>query len=110
MLQTHSYDGKWQDEMAAIFVKDGPIEFDIDQVKAEIEEMQPQLASQLALIKDYDPSNKVDAQEMLARVWRKAKAEDEYELLFEQIADVAGGSCAQGQTTRLFQILSAFYT
>lgn len=109
MLQTHSYDGNWKDEMNKIFVKDGDIEFDIDEVRTEIEEIQPELKPQLLMIKDYDLKNEVDACEILARVWRKAKKEEEYDLLFEQILDVGNGSCAQGQTTRLFQVLSSFY-
>ena len=52
-----------------------------------------------------DTLNRVKTSDIFPRVWRFVR---HYDLpmklaFYEQIADIIGGSCAQGRTTRLFQ-------
>ena len=57
---------------------------------------------------NYDPSNKLFAEDLLYLIAEKIiyeKNEEYGELLFTQLQDMLTGLCPQGRTTRLFQIL-----
>tara|TARA_Y100000389_G_C17366000_1_gene466349 strand:+ start:229 stop:882 length:654 start_codon:yes stop_codon:yes gene_type:complete len=61
---------------------------------------------------NYDPKNDIHVNDILPRVWRFIKNEnDEFikRLFLEQIADIsAKGACSQGRTTRLYQIYALY--
>lgn len=115
-LNTHYYDGKWIEEKNRVFKLDGPIDnIDIEIIKNEIREFlsgckATQALKMLEKIGATDSANQITSGELLHRVWRKVKNNPEANQLFiEQLADIASGSCPQGQTTRLFQVLKSFY-
>ena len=60
----------------------------------------------------YDPINQMHSIELLCRLWRFVKYYDEtgLQVFYEQIADLASGSCAQGVITRIFQFYAAHMT
>lgn len=117
---THHYDGKLQGLIKEIFDKI-PIENpNMENIYNQIRELSlslkftrhNQVIQALGLFENdkqnnYDPTNKVSVEDILPRLWIIVeKWEDSAKLIFlEQIADVVNGSCSQGRTTRLFQLI-----
>lgn len=58
---------------------------------------------------NYDPSNQYDASDVLWLCYEivKSGAEDALPVLETQLAEVSLGSCSQGRTHRLFQVVSS---
>jgi hypothetical protein len=55
---------------------------------------------------NFDQRNEIDVEELLPIVWQQVKGQDDvHEIFYEQLCDITGGSCAQGRSTRLFQLL-----
>lgn len=56
---------------------------------------------------NYDSKNKLNAEKLLSTAWEMVKGNEDYvrELVI-QIEDISNGTCSQGRTTRLFQIIS----
>ena len=53
---------------------------------------------------NYDPVNDVDFVELLSLTWSLITS-DLIDLFKEQYTDILNGTCSQGRTTRIFQIL-----
>src|SRR3989338_134117 len=58
-----------------------------------------------------DSANDITVEDLLPRVWRFVREYelDEKMIFFEQLADVLGGRCAQGRTTRLIQFYAPHF-
>ena len=57
-------------------------------------------------VNNYDSLNDIHTFDILIRTWyyvRKMELEDRI-MLFSQIGDIKNGTCAQGRTTRIYQI------
>lgn len=128
LINTHHYDGKWVDYYQAVKAKLLPmtaatamttttaVTTNHDNFHLAIQQITskwPQLArvSRLLLTdraNNYDAANQVSVEELLPLVWSHCQGKADLELLFkEQYADIVNGPCAQGRTTRLFQLLVA---
>jgi hypothetical protein len=60
---------------------------------------------------NYDKENCIETLDILARTWfyvKKLPLEDR-KILLEQIGEIKYGVCAQGRTTRIFQIFYSFF-
>lgn len=121
-LNTHDHDGKWYDE----YVKWARQFRPVANANTVIEEIKEAYEKDVSADKSYkfadwnrfmrglshltrnvyDPLNKVWTHDILLRLWPAIKQDhigaQERALLYEQIADILNGPCAQGQTTRLF--------
>jgi len=51
-----------------------------------------------------DLSNNINFTDILPRVWKFYRLQDDKCVFFEQILDMKTGLCAQGRTTRMFQL------
>jgi len=121
---THDYDGKWRQQYLEIIDRvtkpDSSVTFEVCirqitdfQCTDRSVYLRPNLIRvSTLLLKDkannYDHVNKLSVEELLPIVWFHCRDDTDLRLLFrEQYADILNGPCAQGRTTRLFQILSA---
>lgn len=121
---THYYDGRWshlyQEKIKTI--KDTKDTKDInpesfETTVGEINQKWPMaiVVSNLLLTtrqQNYDDKNSISLEELLPIVWYLIKAlphgeqkQDIENIFIEQYMDIRNGSCAQGRTTRIFQIL-----
>ncbi len=60
---------------------------------------------------NYDPLNEIDTLDLLCRTWyyvKKLSLEDQSPF-FQQLIEIKNGKCAQGRSTRIFQIYSTFF-
>jgi hypothetical protein len=123
---THSYDGKWEELVQKI--KSHPIYFHIKDkssttllgiyarplknLKIEIHRRHPSAKQYMDMILsgsgNMDPSNNVDALEMLVFLSLLPPDNDMYDVLTEQLLDMSTGPCPQGRTTRLCQVIFSF--
>jgi hypothetical protein len=120
-LNVHDYDAKWDDEIKDYIAKTEPaskIEDVICGIEARIvaERKSPekdQLRQNLFTLmstrtENADKTNLANAEKILCLLWDKLKDNKDLDgLLFEQLADLSGGFCSQGRTTRFSQILCA---
>lgn len=121
-LDVHTYDGK-HDPRAVRFAHVGPADsFDasmrevIDFLQregvrppSEMQRMRPALQA-YALMDPVDPVNGVDAQRAFAVAWRLVRADCALrQLFYGQMDDMirTSGTCAQGRTARMLQIIAA---
>lgn len=109
MTDTHSYDGKWGDNYRKIIAN---IEPDISFIQAVYEiqsrSSDPRVSEVSRIILaggNYDHSNRVDFCEMLPIVWSLVKDSPLESLFYEQYMDILNGSCPEGRSTRLYQVL-----
>ncbi len=60
---------------------------------------------------NYDKENDIETIDILARTWFYVKKLplDDRKILLEQIGEIKNGTCAQGRTTRIFQIFYSFF-
>ena len=57
---------------------------------------------------NYDEKNRIHVELLLPIIWNKVKKHNDstiYQAFIEQISDIMNGSCPQGRTTRLIQLL-----
>jgi hypothetical protein len=128
LLNTHYYDTQLRDQykqLVEIQNKDTDflqISWTIDMLYTELYtsldklNMDIHVREMLDLLKrdtrsNYDPLNDIHSIDILTRTWyyvRKMPVEDQ-KPLFEQIGEIKNGTCAQGRTTRIFQIYYSFF-
>lgn len=80
------------------------------------EQSKETIRNMLNLIKNdrdnnYDKENNICTIDILSRTWyyvKKLPIED-HKILLEQIEEIKNGTCAQGRTTRLFQVFYSFF-
>ncbi len=61
---------------------------------------------------NYDPLNDIDVLDILCRTWyfvRKQPIEDQIPF-YEQLVEINNGKCAQGRSTRIFQIFTTYFS
>lgn len=137
-LETHSYDGLWGPIYLGLTIKDAlylkpalSIEDTLKEIRSALKHMmasgRPELAkltpdmarsafAALDLIerdkmRNLDPANKVNVEDILSRVWRfvKRMSLSDGVLFFQQLADIVdSGTCPQGRSTRMFQLYASF--
>jgi hypothetical protein len=128
LLNTHYYDTQLRDQYKRLSERQNnntdflSIPWTIDMVFGEMYSsldklnMDNTVRQMLDLLKrdnssNYDQLNDIHTIDILTRTWyyvRKLPIED-HKMLFEQIGEIKNGTCAQGRTTRLFQIYYSFF-
>ncbi len=109
MINTHHYDGKWLDRLEKLRTKiSSNITF--EQTCDEILIKHPDTENIIRMLskdknQNYDVINKVNIEELLPLAWTAFRNTELENLLIEQIIDIKNGSCSQGRTTRIFQVL-----
>ena len=131
-LNTHDYDGKWLENY--IKIKNSYKDKDIMSFDETITDIEKELSNFCGKIKDNllvqfnsyhphiircitllkskqgnnDSANKVSVEDILPYVWTNIKQfdPDGQFVFYEQLSDIiTSGSCPQGRTTRLFQLM-----
>jgi len=118
---THYYDGRWshlyQEKIKTIkTIKDiNPESFETTVGEINLRWPMATNVSNLLLTtrqQNYDNKNSVSLEELLPIVWYLIKIlphgeqkQDIENVFIEQYMDIRNGSCAQGRTTRIFQVL-----
>lgn len=127
MINTHTHDGLWSVALNRLLMH--PLSFRAERMKKELiqgckpEEM-TELREQIKNISpiaerylemilngsgNWDSANNVDALYLLCLASLSSNKErDFYIALAEQLEDMATGSCPQGRTTRIAQVLDSF--
>ena len=119
-MNTHYYDGKWMERYTKLKELNLPL-VELSSTKYVSLFMQPIHHSFINLVMNsgVDPANGVSGKELLLMLFGvldnkhddAAYTQQEWHqiinLSLEQIADIANGSCLQGQASRIFQILAA---
>jgi len=136
LLNTHHYDGKLKAEISKFKDLNKIGEISLEEKKEVflaihqwLSPRNPEATRMLQLIIDntndhkqkssnFDPSNDYWADDLLYMCWEMRKkiqqdGDDEDKELFDsvftlQLEDIKGGTCAQGRTARLFQVISSF--
>jgi len=114
-MDTHYYDGKWLTLYQDI-IKDKDweriscsFELTIQQINAKWPLAKVITVSNILLTtrqQNYDHKNKISVEQLLPVVWSQIKGNVDLQPVFlEQYLDILNGTCPQGRTTRLFQIL-----
>lgn len=117
-LDTHSYDGKWLEQLNVVLNKYSEVPTAIPTNEKFTPEQQTYINMILNdNLGNIDIVNNIDAKTLLYILFdclEKAKSnstEAEFTQLWnvamEQITDIANGPCPQGRTTRIFQIILA---
>ena len=116
-IQVHFYDGKLNN----IYTKQHSFD-NIQSKKQKLEEYLPTIklphARQaysmilrgLSTNKNYDPSNKIDASDVLLDLLIHPNLKDVQDIFEQQLADILEGKCSQGRVDRLLQIWLALYS
>jgi hypothetical protein len=128
LLNTHYYDTQLRDQYKRLSERQNKttdflsIPWTVDMLFSEIYSsldklnMDNNVRQMLDLLKrdnrsNYDQLNDIHTLDILTRTWyyvRKLPIEDQ-KMLFEQIGEIKNGTCAQGRTTRIFQIYYSFF-
>lgn len=109
MNQTHFYDGKWKEIYQKIkqrYTTNVPFKKICDEIV--IKYPQTREIINLLLIDrkgNYDHINQLTVEEILPLTWQYVKNTELETLFIEQLLDIKNGPCAQGRTTRIFQLL-----
>jgi hypothetical protein len=120
-LDVHAYDSKWSPELKAYIAAANqavPFETVVKEIEDRIVQSAPEtqkaalrqnLFNLVATRKENaDPVNVTNAEKILSLLWEKMKGTHDMDTsLFEQLADMSGGFCSQGRTTRLAQLLGS---
>jgi hypothetical protein len=107
---THYYDGKWLETYQEI-IKDKVANCTFEQAIQQINSKWPQAISVSNILlqqrqQNYDHKNKVSIESLIPIIWSGIQGNVDLQNLFlEQYLDILGGTCSQGRTTRMFQIL-----
>lgn len=124
LLDTHYYDGKLTYVTHYIpelnYITNAPVEYKIEVIDNLFEALAhklPDMAlNNLFTLKksigtpaNYDPTNNINADDLLCLCYDHINDEDFVELLIEQLIEMTYGMCAQGRTHRLLQILLPYY-
>lgn len=114
-LNTHTYDGKIDKNQLLLLqnIDDISPEIKKDHAKQLLPLVQHKHFIQLILDNwnqpsNYDPTNDLKADELLYLCSKYKDNSDFIHLLDEQLSDFKTGSCSQGRTHRIFQLLLAF--
>lgn len=120
LLNTHTYDGKWKEQLTEVLSKCGGV-----QTLAQLPDFMLVPGPHRAFVDmlmspdgaNMDSVNGVNARDLFILLvlrldeLKKKYTENEFtaihNLSMEQIADIANGPCPQGRTTRIFQVLAA---
>jgi hypothetical protein len=113
-LQTHNYDGKLH-ERKQLYINEINRVRTLDK-RREFEELKNllQLPPQQQMLFDaitqsnvgnYDPTNDMDAKDLIFLCFEKRQEEAMVPLLRLAFEDMLTGSCPQGRSTRMFQVL-----
>lgn len=124
LLNTHYYDGKLTYVTHYVpelhYISNAPLEYKIEVVNNlyhKIDHNLPDLARKNLLVlrqslgtkANYDPSNDINADDLLCLCYDHINKPEFIELLIEQLIEMTYGMCAQGRTHRLLQILLPYY-
>ena len=111
--ESHDYDSQWRSIYIDIRDKHAfqtiPLDDLVDEINRTLNHPMINQVSVLLVntpIQNYDPINNVDFVELLSLTWRLVVGSDLIELFKEQYLDILNGTCPQGRTTRIFQILA----
>lgn len=120
-LNTHYYDGKIKQKYLTIKSSFNQQPLDLETSLHEIEELigkniknekiKQQTLRMLNLFKgtsgNYDRANDIDARELIRYVWTRVREYDSsgQQLFLEQLREIKNGTCPQGRTTRLIQLI-----
>lgn len=118
MTDTHTYDGKITitlrglDEMKASTLekkKELAIElYNNIKISEESKAILLKIIESMGTDANYDPTNRLNADDLVALSWEFRENEDFAKELEVQLLDMRTGFCAQGRTHRFYQILQAF--
>ena len=104
-VNTHDYDGR-----LPLLTRRSSISLDdcISSIRSLT--IDPLVHQALNLLQDpannYDPVNKMNACDVLCLAWECVRTHDTVDYVLEQLADIIrSGSCLQGRTTRLYQLI-----
>ncbi len=108
-MNTHAYDGKIKNEL---YFKQLTLDEKLQKGQELLQCLNnPYLQiiiNDIGTSKNYDPTNCLNADDLLCLCWEYKDDEDFIQELNIQLLDMATGFCPQGRTHRLYQLLVAF--
>lgn len=109
MDAVHFYDYKWNSIYESI-KKKLTLQIDFEICLSEINNKNNNTIKVSNLLlndrkNNYDEKNNISVEELISYTWPLVKNTDFENLFFEQYLDIMNGTCSQGRTTRIFQIL-----
>lgn len=115
-LDIHTYDGKLQNTLRVnnlLSITDkktlaSTLITPIQKINLESSLLLSKLISDIGTGANYDPTNKISADDLLVLCSEKKDSVDFIQELIIQLQDMKTGMCSQGRTHRLYQLILAF--